>query len=569
MKNLTILTISLLLLVSYGLKSQTLLNETSVNLFGNKEKGAKLTLKTITCESGNLQIRAFIQRKATVDNKKAFKVLKEGYFPAIKIFNLNKDLSGLKVIYKNINLNSLTGSNADYRLLANKIEEIGNNNDDLKYEELQKQYPDVLMPKDTKPETEKYFIDMERNVKKKIYESNFDVISNSILETETGIKTINLEYPETDLLRKKFGYGLSDDKNNKFIFASGLFYDKKERKADPTKKYNEFRQYEFNSFDRTGKCLNTYNINFDYPKIIKYNSKVVTNGKFDGFVYVFGYMPGAKKYNNKETANKYWAVYFDNNGKHIFTKEFESDNGTIFHTVHKFNDNLFFFVLGKDAKYGIIKISADNYEQKNFGIQDLKENTINGEYTSGLKRSFTPTFENINVFVNNNGDFIIIPENKKSKTVKKGDKTVTINTYNSFALQFNTNGDFVKQYILPGKNPKSKSFSKTYELITYSPDKFVLISNEVISKYKPKSYSTFYTSSGKTVNKDKMEYLISPVVTVINISENKLNSATLSKETFYRLSKDILYCYDNSSNHIYFVGTDKSRSKLVISKLSF
>jgi len=569
MKKLSMFTISILILASYGLKSQTIVNEANVNLFGSKEKGAKLTLKTITCESGNLQIGAFIQRKATVDNNKTFKVLKEGYFPAVKFFNLSEDLSNVKIVYKNINLNSLTGTNAEYRLLANKIEEIGNNTDDLSYEELQKQYPNILMPKNTKPETEKYFIETERNLKKKIYESSFDLLSNSTFQTETGINTINLEYPETELLRKKFGYGLSNKKNDKYIFASGLYYDKKVRKADPTKKYNELRQYEFNTFDRNGKHLNTYNINFDYPKTIKYYSKVLTNGKFNGFVYVFGYMPGAKKYNNKETNNKYWAVYFDETGKHVFTKEFVSEYGTIFYTVHKYNDNLFFFVQGNETHYGSIKISASDYKQTNINYQELEKNTINGDYTNGLKRSFTPIFNNPDVFVNNNGDFVVVLENKKSKSVKKGDKTVTVNTFNSFAVQFDNNGNFKKQYILPVKNSKSKSFSKKYELITYSPDKFVLVSNEVVSNYKPASYSVFYASSKKTVTKDKMKYLTSPVVTVINISENKIGATALSKEAFYRLSKKILYCNDSSSNIIYFVGTDKSRNKLVVSKISY
>lgn len=568
MKKLKLLFVSIMILSAYNLHSQTLVKETSVNLLGNKEKGAKITLKSFSCENGKVQIGSFIQRNARVDNKKTFKVLKGGYFPAVKLFAFDKDLSNKSVDIKNINLNSYTDGNSEYSLLANKIEEIGNSNTDINYEDLQKEYPKILMPKDTKPESNEYFIELERNVKKKIFEAKFDIISNSIIKTETGIATVKLEYPQTELLRKKFGYGLSNNKTDRFIFASGLYYDKKERKADPTKKWNEFRQYEFNSFDRNGKCLNTFNIDFDYPKIIKYNSKVVTNGKFEGYLYVFGYMPGAKKYNNSETKNKFWAVYFDENGKHIFTKEFESDPATIFYTVHKDNEDLNLFVQGNEYKYGIIKLSKSDYKQLNIDESFLKENTVNGDYASGLKKSYLPIYDNKNVYVLENGSFIIVLENKKTKSVKKGDQTVKITTYNSFALQFDKTGNFKKQYILPVKNSKSKSFSKKYEFITSTSDKLILLSNEAVASYKPKSYSVFYTSNA-TITKDKQSHLISPVVTVINTTENNVKSASLSAETFYRLSNDIIYCVNQNSNEIYFAGTNKDRNQLVISLIKY
>ena len=559
--------ISILLFVSYNLKSQTIVKETSVNLFGETEKNAKFTLKTFSVSNGKIIAGAFIQRKATIDNTKMFKVLKEGYFPAVKIFTLDMNLNKKGVDLKNINLNSYTGSNSDYRLLANKTKEIGNNNDDLPYKELQKQYPDILMPKDTKPSNEDYFIEL-KNVKKRIYETRFDLISNSIHKTETDIEKVSLEYPQTNLIRKVYGYGLSNKENDKYIFVSGLAYDKKERKADPTKKWNESRQYEFNSFDRSGNCLNTFNIDFDYPKGIEFNAKVVTNGEFEGFVYIFGYMTGLKKYNNPETKNKYWAVYFDENGKHIFTKEFESQYGSVFYTAHKYNNELYIFGQGNEGKYGIVRLSASDYKQ--ISINSLSKNTINGEYKQGIKRSFVPVYKDVSVFVSDNGNFLILSENKTTKSVKKGDKVVNVSTYNSFALHFDKEGNFTKQYILPVKNGKSKSFSKEYSFITSTDNKFVLLSNEKISNNKVKPYSIFVTSeSGKTATKDNFKHLISPIVTVINTNDSKVGTSALSKEVFYSLSKEVIYALDKNNKSIYFTGTNKDRNKLVISQISY
>ncbi len=560
------LTAGLFLFANYTVNSQTIVKEVSFNLFGKDEKNAKFTLKTFSVSNDIVTAGAFIQRKATVDNKKTFKILKEGYFPAVKIFKTDKNLENKSIDVKNINLNSYTDADADYILRADKINEIGNSKSDLSYEDIQKQYPGILMPKDTKLSNIEYFIENERSVKKKIYDTKFDVISNSVFKTETGIKALNLEYPQTTLIRKKYGYGLSNDKNDIYIFLSGLYYDKKARKADPSKKWNEYRQYEFNSFDKNGKCLSSYNINFDYPKIIKYNTKVFTNGKFEGFIYIFGYMPGAKKYNNKETANTYWAVYFDENGKHVFTKEFDSKNGTFFYTVHKFNDKLFLFVQGNEMKYGVIKLSPSDYEQ--IAVENLADNTINGDFQNGIEKSYSPIYSNNKVFVSENGDFLVVLEKKTTKSVKKGDKVVKINTFRSFALHFDKEGNFTKQYILPVKNNKSKSYSKKYSMITSTSDKFVLLSEEAIAKYKAKPYSVFYTlDAKKTVEKNVMKHLLSPVVTVINISSAKISSSSVSKEPFYMLSKDVLYKLDK--NNIYFVGTNKDRNNLVFTKMKY
>lgn len=563
-----LLLVNILLLLSFGISSQTLVKETSYKLFGDKEKGAKFSLESFKIVDGNIQVGALIQRKATIDNKKTFKVLKGGYFPAVKLFTFDTDLVKKDVEIENINLKSYTNINSDYTLTANKIYTIANSTDDISYEELQKQYPEILIAKDKIPENEVYFLEMEKNLKKKVYSYKFDIISNTFSKTETGVEKINLEYPATTLLRKKYGYGLSNDKFDRIILVSGLYYDKKVRKADKTKKWNEYRQYEFNSFDKSRKCLNTFNIDFDYPKIIKFYSKVETNGKLEGFVYVFGYMPGAKKYNNKETKNKYWIVYLDKNGKHNFTKELTSQYGTTFYTAHKFNNELNLLVSGNGGSYGIIKVSQDNYKQISLG-KSLLENTIGGNSKQGIKRSFgIPVYDKSQVFVNDKGTFIVIFENKKTKSVKKGDKTITTTTYNSFALAFDDSGHFIKQFILPAKNGKSKSNSKKYNMITSTADKFVLLSEEAVAKYKAKPYSTFYTlNAKKAVKKNVMKHLLSPVVTVINISTPKVSSPSVSKEPFYILSKDVLYKL--YKNNIYFVGTNKDRNNLVLTKMKY
>lgn len=574
MRKYKILFVGVLLSTVFNVSAQSIVKEISYDLFEDTEKSAKFSMESVSINAaGDLQIGAFIQRKALIDNKKTFQVFKEGYFPGVKIYSFDKELNKKLISVKNINLNSIGDyNNSEYKLIANSVTEIGNSDDDMNYEDLQKRYSEILKAKNTDANKAEYFLEIEKNLKKRVFEGRFDIISNSVIKVETAIEKVNLEYPETDILRKKFGYGLSNDNFDKFIFASGLYYDKKDIKADAGKKWNEYRQYEFNSFDIEGMHLNSYNIDFDFPKIIKFNSQVITNGKFEGYLYIFGYMPGAKKYNNKETNNKYWALYFDENGKLIFEKEFESVNNTLFYSVHKFDDTLYLLVQGNEYKYGVIKISDSDYEQVNLSVSDLKTNTVNGSYENGLKKSFTPIYNNNQVFVNEEGSFISILENKISKPVVKDGTSTTVVTYKSFAVQFDKEGKFIKQYILPVKASSSKSFQKQYNLLTLTSEKFVLLSEETLNSKpnKTPAYSIFYTSDPKEkVTKNRIKNQKSPVVTVIDILKSEINATTVTKEPFVKLSEAGYYYSDGINNCLYFVGTDKSRSKLVISKIKY
>lgn len=568
MKKLQLL--SILLLIALFSVAQN--KETEIDLFGPTEKKAKLSLESVHMnQSGELELGFFIQRVAKIDNKKLLNEYKGNYFPGVKIINFSNDLSLKNTVIENINMNSFIGSSDDYILINEDMKEIGSNTKDLKYDDLQKKYPYILLPSGTKVKDE-YFFEIERDLKKRKYDSRFDMLSNSEFSKETAIEKIDLQYPESELLRKEFGYGMENDLHNIFIFASGHYYDKKEIKEDKTLKFNEFRQNEICSFNHKGELIDSYKIDFDYPKVIKFNTPIYSNNKFEGFLYIYGYMMGAKKYNNPETKPKHWAVYFDKNGKHVFTKEFDSQYGSIFYAAHKQNDKLYVFAQGNDGKYGILKISDSEYVQKSISYSTLKENTINGSSEKGIKKSFVPVYQNVTSLMNEAGSFVIIAENKTSKPVVKDGQSSTVTTYNSFALSFDNEGNFKKQYILPALNKSSVSFQKQYNPIVADGNTFVFLSEEMtgMKPFKKNSFSTFMTltTEGKT-EKCTMKYDKIPVMTVIDVANSEMISKLVSKEGFVKLKDQSYYAVDQNNKCVHFVGLNPSRNKLKICKLHY
>ena len=584
MKRIKIISVLFILFINVTVNSQTIEKEINFSLFAGGDTGGKFSLENVKLNSdGDLIIEAFTQRKATIDNTKMLKVLKEGYYPAVQIIRFDNNLNKKDVILESINLNSLgiVSTNYDYILTEKGLGEIGNQKKDKTYDKLQSQYPDVILPAGAGGDVTEYFIDMERTLKKREYKKQFDLISNTFLiinnknapvksKSDILAKNVSLQYPETELIRKKFGYGMANDKKNRFIFVSGLYYDKKERKADNTKKFNEFRQYIFDIFDENGKLINTYSKNFEYPKSIKFNSPVYTNNKFKGFLYILGYGPGGKKFNNNETADKYWAIYFNENGELIFDKEFQSKDNTIFISASENKEELNILVQGNEYLPGLIKLSSSDYKQVSFKISDLKEKTKNGNYEKGFYRPFTSYYPVVR-YINKTGTvvFFLQKETVISKTDNQGKVTKTTK-YSYSSLVFNKDGEFICQLIIPNKSESSAGRKKYFKVIDFTENKLVFAAEESIGKYSPKSFSRFVTSENNLVTKNNIKQKKSVFIGVIDLKNSELKTTNVSNEPFILLTdKGKYFAIDNNNNCIYLVGIDKDFTNLKISKIHY
>lgn len=361
----------------------------------------------------------------------------------------------------------------------------------------------------------------------------YNFLSNSLSFDKTTVKKTNINLPGEGKVIMNPDDAVINKMGGLVTIPCGL------RVKDKEEKYQEYKNYFFQTYSNDGKLVNSANVNFNYPQKCEYRIYHKSNSEE---LYVFsGHAVSSKKYKDPEK-NNYHVILLDKQGKIIANQPFKfgsADRSILDYTYSFFaRGDGYIFMQGFDkqgAVYTLTKLSGDRIVfNKTVHYADIEPNTV-GNKENGVKPIITEHLRIQNQLILGDQSIVLIgqilEESNEFSSGTSGSSIPGVTSSkkmlykNHFLLHYDKDGNFLNQYVLDTYEGNGFDYETYPEIINANRnivlyyDKMKRIPNELDKKI----FANVKARTG-------LKYITAPVIFTINLTDKKINS----DNTFYK-----------------------------------